>query len=65
MVTYGFLADGLFTLSQNNKGNEFNRYCKLEGMDCQHLISESNSIRNLLSKRKNPRIDVNRSGRKN
>ena len=52
MLTYGFLADGLSTLSHTNKETELDRYCKLEGMDYQHLISESHSLKNLFGKRK-------------
>lgn len=65
MLTDGFYANGLFTLSQSNKGNELDRYCKLEGMDYQHLISESYSIKNLLGKRKYSRIKAVHSGHTN
>lgn len=64
MLTYGFLADGLLE-SQNNKENALNKYCKLEGMDCQQLISESRSIKNLFGKKKYPRTETNHSSRTN
>lgn len=65
MLTYGFLADGLFTLTQANNGNELDRYCKLEGMDYQRLLSESRSIKNLLGKRKYSKLESVRSSRPN
>ena len=58
MLTYGFLADGLFSLSQTNQGSELNRYCKMEGIDYQHLVSESHSIKKLLAKRRFSRLEA-------
>ena len=65
MLTYGFLADGLLTLSQPNKGNDLDRYCKLEGMDYQRLASETHSKKNLLGKIKYSKTEDIHSSRKN
>ena len=58
MLTYGFLADGLMTLSQPNMGNDLDRYCKLEGMDYQRLAHESHRLKNLFGKKKYLRIEA-------
>jgi hypothetical protein len=58
MLTYGYLADGLFTLSEANVKNELDRYCKMEGMDYTRLAAESNSLKNLFRKRKYSRLET-------
>lgn len=50
MLTNNFITDGLFTTTKTVKGSELNRYCRLEGMDYQQLVSESSGAKSLLGK---------------
>lgn len=42
MLSDGFYENGLITFSQIEKGNTLDLYCKSEGLDYQHLLSEIN-----------------------
>lgn len=50
MYTNGFNTEGLFTMPVVEKKNELNRYCKLEGMDYQHLIYETHELKSFLGR---------------
>jgi hypothetical protein len=50
MFTSGFNTEGLFTMPKVEKGNELNKFCKLEGMNYLQLISEVHGMKSLLDK---------------
>lgn len=45
MFAYGFYDNGLITFSETEKANKLNAYCKEEGLDYQHLLSEAHGRR--------------------
>jgi hypothetical protein len=56
MFTNGFNTEGLFTMPKVEKGNELNRFCKLEGMDYQQLVSEVHGIKSQPVKSRNMKL---------
>lgn len=55
MLADGFYDNGLITFSLSEKGNQLDVFCKTEGVDYQHLLSETNSRKPLFFKRKQPK----------
>lgn len=56
MFTHGFNTEGLFTLPKVEKGNDLNRFCKLEGMNYHQLVSEVHETKNRLEKGRHTRL---------
>ena len=52
MLADGFYDNGLITFSQSEKANKLNVYCKEEGLDYQHLLSEAHGRRLLFLMKK-------------
>lgn len=50
MFANGYSTEGLFTMPTFEKRDELNRYCRLEGMDYQHLIYETHELKSLLGR---------------
>lgn len=56
MFISGFNTEGLFTMPKVEKGNELNRFCKLEGMNYSQLVSEASGTKTRLGKGKRIRL---------
>lgn len=63
MFTNGFNTEGLFTMPKVEKGNELDRFCKLEGMNYHQLMSEVQGLKSRLGKGRHMRLFSGFSGR--
>ena len=45
MLPHGFNTEELFLMTKVEKGNDLNKFCKLEGMDYDQLASEAHGVK--------------------
>ena len=56
MFANGFNTEGLFAMAKVEKGNDLNRFCKLEGMNYHQLVSEVHGVKSRLEKGRHTRL---------